>query len=183
MLTHQQFTPLLQAGMVQGYEPTFVNALSLDVRLGRGFSIETMPPNMGGSTNPAIDLKDDMRVHWMYQDIGEIDMAPGEMILAHTLESFNLPANVRATFEMRSTEARNGLEQLAAINLWPSFNGTLTLELKNMLRFNTLRLRTGMVIGQVCFHTFDGLIADDLLYAKRGRYNGMKKPHGARLST
>jgi dCTP deaminase len=101
-------------------------------------------------------------------------MLPGEFILAHTMETFNLPDNICAEFKLKSSGARTGLENALATWCDCGWNGsTLTLELKNLLRYNSLRLTPGMYIGQMIFYKVTE-VPKDRSYATIGRYNNDK---------
>lgn len=98
-------------------------------------------------------------------------MQPGEFILAHTIEKFNLPDNLSAEFKLNSSGARIGLENALATWCDPWWHGSvLTLELKNFTRYHTIRLDAGCRIGQMIFHKSEP-VPKDRGYAVRGRYN------------
>ena len=99
-------------------------------------------------------------------------MAPGEFILAHSMEKFNLPMDISCEFKLKSSGARSGLDNALATWCDPGWNNsTLTLELKNNLRFTHIILREGMFIGQMVFFR-NVPVPKDKSYFIRGRYNG-----------
>ena len=87
--------------------------------------------------------------------IGETDLiqiAPGEMILGKTVETFNLPEDVMAEFSLRSWAAKSGLNQSTSLAMKPNWAGQLVLELHNCLKDRWLCFYPGAEIGQVSFY-------------------------------
>ena len=98
------------------------------------------------------------------------DLHPGEFILAHTIEVFDLPADISAEFKLNSSGARIGLDNALATWADPRWHGsTLTLELKNNTKNHIIRLHHGCRIGQMIFHRSEP-VPEDKSYAVRGRY-------------
>jgi dCTP deaminase len=98
-------------------------------------------------------------------------LAPGEFVLASTLEIFNIPDHTAAEFKLKSSRAREGYDNALAVWADPGWSGSaLTLELRNCNRFNSLPLYQGLKIGQMIFHTMESLPITS--YRDRGRYNG-----------
>lgn len=80
---------------------------------------------------------------------------PNEFILATTVETVHMPANLLARLEGKSTLARQGLiVHVTAGFIDPGFQGKITLELKNISPHN-LVLHQGMRIGQLVFEPLD----------------------------
>jgi dCTP deaminase len=99
------------------------------------------------------------------------EMVPGQFCLAQTVEVFNLPDDVAAEFRLKSSRAREGLDQALAVWCDPGWHGSvLTLELRNNRQLWPQLLWPGMKIGQVVFHLMDERPVNS--YAKTGRYNG-----------
>jgi dCTP deaminase len=87
------------------------------------------------------------------------------------MEVFHLPDDVAAEFRLKSSRAREGLDQALAVWADPGWHGSvLTLELRNNRQLWPQLLWPGMKIGQMVFH----LMAERPLasYAQTGRYNG-----------
>jgi len=59
-----------------------------------------------------------------------------------------------------------------------AMTSVLTLELKNLTRYHTIRLHDGVRIGQMVFHRSAVPVPHDCSYAKRGRYNGNDSVQG-----
>lgn len=101
-------------------------------------------------------------------------LAPGEAVLGHSVEVFNLPDDITAEFRLKSSGARCFLEHLHAAWCDPMWQGSvLTLELVNMSRFHPLLLTAGMKIGQMTFYEHIP-VPYEKSYAERGQYNGQR---------
>lgn len=99
---------------------------------------------------------------------------PGDVCLAHSVETFNLPMNMTAEYRLKSSQGRVFLEHLHAGWCDPGWNGSvLTLEFKNESNHHPLLLTAGIKCGQVMFYTHDP-VPEDKSYAVRGQYNGDK---------
>lgn len=130
-----------------------LGACSLDIRLGPSF--QTYQPNQSG----VVDLNDEESVKNVFKNSTDIDLdfmeaivlAPGQFVLAHTMEYVGLPENVAAQIEGRSSFARLGLQVHMTANLIdPGFHGSITFELFNTGP-NPIRLYPGYRIGQLRF--------------------------------
>lgn len=130
-----------------------LGACSLDIRLGPSF--QTYQPNQSG----VVDLTDEESVKNVFKNSTDIDLdfmeaivlAPGQFVLAHTMEYVGLPENVAAQIEGRSSFARLGLQVHMTANLIdPGFHGSITFELFNTGP-NPIRLYPGYRIGQLRF--------------------------------
>lgn len=106
-----------------------------------------------------------------------IDLPPGEFVLAQTREWVNIPSNLVARVEGRSTMGRLGLAvHITAGYIDPGFSGRITLELSNVGPF-TLRLVPGTRISQIVFSQMTGHVA--LPYGhhdRRSKYQGQNDP-------
>jgi len=132
---------------------TQLGACSLDIRLGPSF--QTYQPNQSG----VIDLIDEESVKNVFKNSTDIDLdfaeaivlAPGQFVLAHTMEYIGLPENVAAQIEGRSSFARLGLQvHMTASLIDPGFHGSITFEIFNSGP-NPIRLYPGYRIGQLRF--------------------------------
>lgn len=82
-------------------------------------------------------------------------LRPHEFVLGSTVETVNLPANIAARFEGKSSLGRIGLmTHITAGFIDPGFNGQITLEIYNVNE-TPIVLRPGMLIGQLCFFKLD----------------------------
>lgn len=172
LLAYNELIELVQDGVITDVAPDAVNAASIDVRLGKGFKYEIMPTVQRWQP---IDLaaREPLPLNEVICGDGEsIVLAPGQFILAHTMEMFNLPNDISAQFLLKSSVARNGLEHAAATWCDAGWNGSaLTLELRNVTQYHRLKLTPGMFVGQMKFY-LHSKVPDDKSYAARGRYNG-----------
>ena len=155
-----QIRSLCQTGMVTPYRADLVNPASLDVLLGGMLLIESVQ-------SPEL-------VPYPLEDHDEQNpylLAPGQFCLAQTVETFNLPDHVAAEFRLKSSRAREGLDQALAVWADPGWCGSvLTMELRNNRQLHPIRLWPGMKIGQMVFHSM--LSVPVASYRTTGRYNG-----------
>jgi dCTP deaminase len=80
---------------------------------------------------------------------------PGEFALGRTLERVELPDDVVARIEGKSSLGRLGLIVHATAGFVdPGFRGTLTLEITNLTRV-PIKLYAGLLIAQLSFMTLD----------------------------
>lgn len=142
------------------YTPELVNPASIDVRLGPDLLVEI--PGVRNEMRPVSIADATAEAPWL--------LAPGEFILASTIERFNVPNYLAAQFKLKSSRAREGLEHLLAGYIDPGFhNSTLTLELVNVRRHSCVPLWPEMKIGQVVYYQMSQVPNKD--YATVGNYN------------
>lgn len=161
---------VVRCGYLQGVDVQNVNASSIDVRLGEMFLAEE---DYLGEQIPVVDLanKEDCKY---YEEKGVYYLEPGERILCHTQEVFNLPDHISAEFRLKSSGARSGLNHALAVWVDAGFHDSvLTLEITNTNRYHALKLTAGMKIGQVIFYRH-APVPREQSYAVRGQYNGDK---------
>ena len=171
LLSYTELCELVEHGVIGPVDPKAINAASIDVRLGNDIVVEEYNDHR---SRPINIHKREVFPSRRITLTSTYDMQPGEFILAHTMETFNLPDNICAEFKLKSSGARTGLENALATWCDCGWNGsTLTLELKNLLRFNSLRLTPGMYIGQMIFYRVTE-VPKERSYATIGRYNGDK---------
>ena len=130
-----------------------LGSTSLDVRLGTTFQI--YQPNQSG----VIDFRLEESVQGAQNNstVKDLDykeglvLAPGQFVLAHTLEYIGLPESVGAQLEGRSSFARLGIQiHMTASFIDPGFHGSITFEIYNAGP-NPIRLFPGYRIGQLRF--------------------------------
>ena len=103
-----------------------IQPASVDIRLGNTFSIvDDTPSNI-------ITLESQINYKTITTDTYLI--MPGEFVLATTMEYFELPDNLTAFVEGRSSLGRMGLFIQNAGWVDPGFKGEITLELYNANR-------------------------------------------------
>lgn len=167
LLSYHHLRHIVEADILEGALPENINSASIDVRLGNTILFESFIDHVADlSIKQPADLQ-----QVILEDDEYYDLKPGEFILAQTVEKFNLPKHIACEFRLKSTAARNGLDQALAVWCDPGWYGSvLTIELKNNLRHQTLRLRPGMKIGQVVFFQCFP-VPDEASYAVKGQYN------------
>jgi len=168
LLSYNELCELVEQGVIGPVDPAAINAASIDVRLGEDIVVEQYCAHR---VRPVDIHKREIFPSYKQKISNHYDLQPGEFILAHTMETFNLPNNICAEFKLKSSGARTGLENALATWCDCGWNGsTLTLELKNLLRYSALRLTPGMYIGQMIFYRVTE-VPQERSYATIGRYN------------
>ena len=148
-----------EGGMITPFDPALLNPASLDVRLGPTLLIES-------AQSPEL-VPYPLHRHSQAEPY---ELRPGQFCLADTVEVFNIPDDIAGEFRLKSSRAREGLDQALAVWLDPGWHGSvLTMELRNNRQLWPVGLWPGMKIGQIVFH----LMAERPLasYAQTGRYN------------
>jgi dCTP deaminase len=106
----------------------------------------------------AIDLADpprDLTEQVVVEDDEPFIIHPGEFCLGRTEEWVELPDDIVARIEGKSSIGRLGLIVHATAGFCdPGWKGTLTLELNNLTRV-PIRLYSGLLIAQLSFMTLD----------------------------
>lgn len=157
ILCDTQIAALCEQGLVDQYDPGLVNPCSMDVRLG-----------------PVILCETQIETAFQQVSIGNTSqespylMAPGEFLLAATLERITVPDDCAVQFMLKSSRAREGIEHSLAGFADSGFCGVLTLELSNIRRFHPIPLWCGMRIGQLVIHRLAEV--PQFSYAARGHY-------------
>lgn len=137
--------------MIEPFTVEQLNPASYDLQIGHNVVLESIDGNMYDSP-----------IH------GEIVVAPGERLLAQSMEKFNIPSHVAANVFLKSSRAREGWNHALAGWCDPGWHGSvLTLELQNINTFKNLVLTEGMLMVQMVFHTLDR--EPNHLY--KGKYN------------
>jgi dCTP deaminase len=156
------------SNMIEPFDLALLNPASIDVRLGPNLLVEVEHTS---ELQPlSIQHSTASMPYWL---------APGEFVLAETIETFNLPSDIAGQFMLKSSRAREGLEHLMAGYCDPGWHGSkLTLELHNSRRLHSLPIWHGMKIGQLVLHKMDELPLRS--YALTGRYNQDSSVQGSR---
>jgi len=81
------------------------------------------------------------------------EVAPGQFVLAATIERFAMPADILGVVHDKSTWARSGLCVQNTV-IEPGWRGYLTLELTNHSQ-KPITIAQGAAIAQVIFHRLD----------------------------
>ena len=138
------------------------------------------------SRRPYIDVKEgleDLTQMVEIQDESPFILHPGEFVLGSTLENIELPDDLVARLEGKSSLGRIGLViHSTAGFVDPGWKGHLTLELSNLARL-PITLYKGMKIGQISYLKLttpaDRLYGSESLGSK---YQGQTVPTASRFS-
>jgi dCTP deaminase len=137
---------------IKPWDPGMVQPASVDLRLGNSFLV------FHNFRVPAIDLADppqNLTEQVVLDDGGSFVIHPGEFVLGRTEEYVELPDDVVARIEGKSSLGRLGLIVHATAGFVdPGFKGTLTLEITNLTRVPIV-LWPGKPIAQLSFMTLD----------------------------
>lgn len=154
--------------IIEPLEKGQVQPASVDIRLGNTFSI------VEDSSSGIINLENEIQYKTITSDT--YILLPNQFVLATTMEYFELPDNLTAFVEGRSSLGRMGLFIQNAGWVDPGFKGEITLELYNANRC-AIELKTGRRIGQLVFAKMD----DTALNPYSGKYQGQKGATGSRV--
>lgn len=152
-------------------EPLHENSVqpaSVDCHLGRHFLI------VEDRQMHIIDMESQI-LYREYED-EEIIIPPHSFLLATTEEYIELPNNLTAFVEGRSSIGRIGLFIQNAGWVDPGFKGQITLELYNANSL-PIRLKAGRRICQLVFCSMDHAA----LNPYKGKYQGQRKATGSRV--
>lgn len=175
LLSYNKLCDLVSKKVITDVKKSQINASSIDITLGKKILVEDCRLLRTVSLRKRNALK--MQEVILEENMSMV-LAPGQFILAHSEQIFNLPNNISAEYKLKSSMARIGLEHLTAGWCDAGWNGSvLTLELKNMSQSHYIELQPGDAIGQVVFFEHEA-VPDDRSYAARGRYNGDKEVKG-----
>ncbi len=137
---------------VDPWDPRMVQPASIDLRLGDSFRV------FHNHKVTAIDLRDppsNLTEEVVMAEGEAFVIHPGEFCLGRTLEWIQIPNDIVARIEGKSSLGRLGLIVHATAGFCdPGFEGTLTLELNNLTRV-PIRLYPGLPIAQLSFMTLD----------------------------
>lgn len=145
-----------------------IQPASVDIRLGNTFSIVDDSPSGIITLDGSINYKTITTDTYL--------LLPGQFVLATTMEYFELPDDLTAFVEGRSSLGRMGLFIQNAGWVDPGFRGEITLELFNANRC-AIELKAGRRVGQLVFAQMD----DHALDPYNGKYQGQKGATGSRV--
>lgn len=145
-----------------------IQPASVDIRLSHTYSIVDDTPS------GIITLDNEIKYKTITADTYLI--MPGQFILATTMEYFELPDDLTAFVEGRSSLGRMGLFIQNAGWVDPGFRGEITLELFNANRC-AIELTAGRRIGQLVFARMDA----PAMRPYQGKYQGQRGATGSRV--
>lgn len=170
ILSDQTILKMLKAQtlIIEPLEIGQVQPASVDIRLGNTFSV------VEDSATGIIDLEKEMQYKTITSDT--YLLLPNQFVLATTMEYFDLPNDLTAFVEGRSSLGRMGLFIQNAGWVDPGFRGEITLELYNANRC-AIELKAGRRVGQLVFAKMD----DIALNPYHGKYQGQKGATGSKV--
>jgi dCTP deaminase len=136
--------------VIDPWDPELVQPASVDLRLGDSFRV------FHNHRTAAIDLRDPPTNLTEEVTTGDVFVIhPGEFVLGVTREYVELPDDIVARIEGKSSLGRLGLIVHATAGFVdPGFKGTLTLEITNLTRV-PIKLYPGLLIAQLSFMALD----------------------------
>ncbi|MGB3304747.1 MAG: dCTP deaminase [Thermomicrobiales bacterium] len=158
-----------------------LGSISVDFRLGTTFMvfehsrhsfIDPRRPQSIGEAMRTIEVADDE----------PFIMQPGDFALASTMESLELPDNLLARLEGRSSIARLGITVHSTAALFePGWTGTATMELSNLGRM-AVALYPGMRICAFSFEPVSSPVMTPYRNKVGNKYAGQITPKASQLS-
>jgi dCTP deaminase len=137
---------------IEPWDPVRIQPASVDLRLGDSFRV------FNNHKVTAIDLRqppENLTEEVIVPEGEAFVIHPGEFCLARTLEWVEIPDDIVARIEGKSSLGRLGLIVHATAGFCdPGWKGTLTLELNNLTRI-PIKLWPGLLIAQLSFMTLD----------------------------
>ena len=170
ILSDKTLTKMLEEKtlVVEPIEKEQIQPASIDIRLGNTFSI------VEDTSTGIINLENEIKYKTITSD--SYILLPNQFVLATTMEYFDLPNDLTAFVEGRSSLGRMGLFIQNAGWVDPGFKGEITLELYNANRC-AIELRAGRRVGQLVFAKMD----DTALNPYNGKYQGQRGATGSRV--
>lgn len=170
ILSDKTLTKMLEEKtlVVEPIEKEQIQPASIDIRLGNTFSI------VEDTSTGIINLENEIKYKTIVSD--SYILLPNQFVLATTMEYFDLPDDLTAFVEGRSSLGRMGLFIQNAGWVDPGFKGEITLELYNANRC-AIELKAGRRVGQLVFAKMD----DIALNPYNGKYQGQRGATGSRV--
>lgn len=155
--------------VVEPIEKEQIQPASIDIRLGNTFGI------VEDTSTGIINLENEIKYKTITSDT--YILLPNQFVLATTMEYFDLPDDLTAFVEGRSSLGRMGLFIQNAGWVDPGFKGEITLELYNANRC-AIELKAGRRVGQLVFAKMD----DKAINPYNGKYHqGQRGATGSRV--
>ena len=176
VLSDRDIRAALEAGQIRldPYDPSDLQPSSVDLHLDRSFRV------FRNNRYAFIDVRavqPDLTELLRIEDDEPFILHPGEFVLGQTVEWVELPVDLVARLEGKSSLGRLGLLiHSTAGYVDPGWKGNLTLELSNVANL-PIALYFGMRIGQISFLRLTSPV--DRPYGSpelRSRYQGQSEP-------
>src|ERR671922_1505897 len=179
VLSDRDIREAIESGEVgiRPYDPRDLQPSSVDLHLDRRFRV------FRNNRYPYIDVRapqPDLTELLSVEDDEPFILHPGEFVLGQTLEWVELPDDLVARLEGKSSLGRLGLLiHSTAGYVDPGWRGKLTLELSNVSKL-PITIYPGMKIGQISF--FRLTTSADMPYGRAGnKYQGQRGPTASRF--
>ena len=176
VLSDRDIRAAMQAGRVRvdPYDPACLQPSSVDLHLDREFRV------FRNNRYPYIDPRQaqpDLTEIVAIEDDEPFILHPGEFVLGQTLEWVELPDDLVARLEGKSSLGRLGLLiHSTAGYVDPGWKGNLTLELSNVANL-PIALYRGMKIGQISFFKMSSPVERPYGSKELGsKYQGQSQP-------
>ena len=176
VLSDRSIRSEIEAGRIvfDPYDESLVQPSSVDVRVDRKFRV------FHNARYPYIDVRkpmDDLTELIEVTDDEPFVLHPGEFVLGQTLEWTELPNDLVARLEGKSSLGRLGLLiHSTAGYVDPGWKGNLTLELSNVANL-PIALYFGMKIGQISFFKMSSAVDRPYGSPELGsKYQGQSEP-------
>ena len=161
ILADTDLIDMLGKGLIVDPDYSLVNPASIDIRIGFSAILEEAHGRM------------------IKRDIGPgLIVEPGDFLLTESMERFNVPNGYAVELRLKSTVARQGWNHAMAVWIDPGFQGVITMEVKNDLQYNTLKLQSGQRFAQAIVHRLSGLSAKPYV----GRYQNADGVEGPKVN-
>lgn len=159
---------------IEPYDPADLQPSSVDLHLDRSFRV------FRNNRYPYIDVRaqqPDLTELLRVEDEEAFILHPGEFVLGQTLEWVELPDDLAARLDGKSSLGRLGLLiHSTAGYVDPGWKGNLTLELSNVANL-PIALYYGMKIGQISFFRMSSAVERPYGSAGLGsKYQGQLEP-------
>lgn len=150
--------------LIVPYNKHHLQPHSIDLTLGGHFQW----PRAKNGIDATIYNESDGEWEEMYEEEC-VSIPPFAFVLGHTMETINMPNDLTADVQGKSTIGRRGLQIECAGLVDAGFCGQITLEMFNMTQ-RIMKLKIGMAICQLKFH--EGEPAKIVDYKQKGHYCG-----------
>ena len=154
--------------VIEPFEDYLIQPASIDLRLGTNYL------KIDENQMEVMTLED--KLNYNEIDSEEIVIPPNSFLLATTEEYVQLPNNLTAFVEGRSSIGRMGLFIQNAGWVDPGFSGKITLELFNANRL-PIRLKAGRRICQLVIAEMD----QEAEFPYQGKYQGQDTAVGSKV--
>src|SRR5262245_38501056 len=176
VLSDRDIRAALESGevVIRPYDPKDLQPSSVDLHLDRRFRV------FRNNRYPYIDVRHpqpDLTELVSVEDEEPFILHPGEFVLGQTLEWTELPNDLVARLEGKSSLGRLGLLiHSTAGYVHPGWKGNLTLELSNVANL-PIALYYGMKIGQISYFKMSSEVDRPYGSAELGsKYQGQSEP-------